>query len=91
MSYTNIMIDIKCGQPWRREQKPTPIFLPRESHGQRSLVNSSLWGCKELDTTEQLTHCGQPTASILMLSTIYCMLEGVMKSAEYFIFIMSNT
>ena len=24
--------------PWRREWQPTPIFLPRESHGQRSLV-----------------------------------------------------
>jgi len=24
--------------PWRRAQKPTPVFLPGESHGQRSLV-----------------------------------------------------
>ena len=24
--------------PWRREWQPTPVFLPRESHGQRSLV-----------------------------------------------------
>ena len=24
--------------PWRREWQPTPIFLPGESHGQRSLV-----------------------------------------------------
>ena len=24
--------------PWRRKWQPTPIFLPRESHGQRSLV-----------------------------------------------------
>ena len=23
--------------PWRRAQQPTPIFLPGESHGQRSL------------------------------------------------------
>ena len=34
---------------------PTPIFLPRESFGQRSLVGYSPWGCKESDTTEQLS------------------------------------
>ena len=42
--------------PRRREWQPTPVFLPRESHGQRSLVEYSPWGCKELDTTEQPTH-----------------------------------
>ena len=34
---------------------PTPVFLPVESHGQRSLVGYNPWGCKESDTTEQLT------------------------------------
>ena len=34
---------------------PTPVFLPGESHGQRSLAGYSLWGHKELNTTEQLT------------------------------------
>ena len=38
--------------PWRREWQPTPIFLPGESHGQRSLVGYSPWGCKESDMTE---------------------------------------
>ena len=33
---------------------PTPVFLPGESHGQRSLAGHSPWSCKELDTTEQL-------------------------------------
>ena len=42
--------------PWRREWQPTPAFLPGESHGQRSLGGYSLWGCKERDTTELLTH-----------------------------------
>ena len=42
--------------PWRREWQPTPLFLPREFHGQRSLVSYSPWGHKESDTTEQLTH-----------------------------------
>ena len=30
--------------PWRRARQPTPVFLPGESHGQRSLVDYSLWG-----------------------------------------------
>ena len=30
----------------------TPVFLPGESHGQRSLVGYSPWGHKESDTTE---------------------------------------
>ena len=38
--------------PWRRAWQPTPVFLPGESHGQRSLVGYSPWGHKESDTTE---------------------------------------
>ena len=30
--------------PWRRKWQPTPTFLPRESHGQRSLAGYSPWG-----------------------------------------------
>ena len=37
---------------WRRKWQPTPVFLPGESHGQRSLAGYSPWGHKELDTTE---------------------------------------
>ena len=40
---------------WRREQQSSPVFLPGESHGQRSLVCYSPWDCKELDTTERLS------------------------------------
>ena len=35
-------------------KQPTPVFLPGEFHEQRSLEGYSPWGCKELDTTEQL-------------------------------------
>ena len=38
---------------WRRKWQPTPVLLPGESHGQRSLVGYSPWGCKESDTTER--------------------------------------
>ena len=30
--------------PRRKEWQPTPVFLPAESHGQRSLVGYSPWG-----------------------------------------------
>ena len=38
--------------PWRREWLPTPVFLPGEFHGQRSLVGYSPLVCNELDMTE---------------------------------------
>ena len=41
--------------PWRREWQPTPVFLPREFHGQRNLVGYSPLGRKESDMTERLT------------------------------------
>ena len=37
---------------WRRKWQPTPVFLPGESQGQKSLVGCPLWGRPELDTTE---------------------------------------
>ena len=42
--------------PWRRAWQPTPMFLPSELHGQRSLAGYSSGGCKEPDTPEGLTH-----------------------------------
>ena len=45
--------------PWRREWQSSPVFLPGESHGQRSLVGYSPGGRKESDTTERLTQGGK--------------------------------
>ena len=52
--------------PWRRKCQPTPVFLPGEFHGQRSLMDYSPRGCKELDKTEHactgqqvLVECGK--------------------------------
>ena len=39
---------------WRRQWHPTPVLLPGKSHGQRSLVGCSPWGCTESDMTERL-------------------------------------
>ena len=38
--------------PWRRAWQPTPVFLPGESHGQRSLEGYCPWSRKESDMTE---------------------------------------
>ena len=38
--------------PWRQKWQPTPVFLPGEFHGWKSLVGYGPWGHKEPDTTE---------------------------------------
>ena len=57
-------ICLQCGRPrfgrwvgkilWRRKWQPTPVLLPGESHGGRSLAGYSPRGHKESDMTEQL-------------------------------------
>ena len=37
---------------WRKKWQPTPVSLPGESQGRRSLVGCRLWGRTESDTTE---------------------------------------
>ena len=41
---------------WRRKWQPTPVFLPGESRGQRSLVGCCPWGLTVSDTTEVTQH-----------------------------------
>ena len=43
--------------PWRRKWQPTPVSLPGESHGQRSLAGCrpQSMGSQESDTTERLS------------------------------------
>ena len=40
---------------WRRKWQPTPVFLPGESHGQRSLAGYSPWRHEESGMTERLS------------------------------------
>ena len=51
-------VERSCGGKilWRREWIPTPVLLPGEVHGQRSLVGYSSWGYKKSGTTEQLSY-----------------------------------
>ena len=41
--------------PWRMKWKPTPVFLPGKSHGQRSLADYIVYGVTESDVTERLS------------------------------------
>ena len=42
--------------PWRKARQPTPVFLPGEPHGQRSLAGYSPRGRRESNTTEETEH-----------------------------------
>ena len=61
--------------PLEKGMATTAVFLPGESHGQRSLVGYSPWGCKESDTTEH-THIFIYLAAVLI------------EAYEIFIFVM---
>ena len=52
------------GDPLEIEWQPTPVILPREFHGQRSLTGYSPWVCKESNTVEQI--------SLSLYSFYYC-------------------
>ena len=60
---------IRGGQAefWRRKWQPTPVFLPGEFHGQRSLVGYSPWGHKESDTTEVTEHARRVLSFIWLI------------------------
>ena len=57
--------------PWRRKWQPTLVFLPRISHGLRSLVGYSPWGHKESDMTELLHF---HTEIVTLLELLVCIL-----------------
>ena len=68
--------------PWRRKWQPTPVLLPGESHGQRSLVGYSSWGCKESAVTEATSHTHTPwaTHTHTHTPTPWATVHGVAKS-----------
>ena len=55
--------------PLEKGVATTPVFLPEESHGQRSLAGHSPWGHEESDMTEQLSTC---TVTIHIFVIICC-------------------
>ena len=41
---------------WRRKWQPTPVLLSGESHGQRSVVGCSPWGCRRVEHSLATEH-----------------------------------
>ena len=71
--------------PWRSEWLATPVFLPGEFHGQKSLAGYTPWGCKELDTTEHRSmHTHLIFKSLSHFEFIFCMVwECALTSLIY--------
>ena len=60
------VLSLAWEDPWRRKWQPTPVFLPGDSHVQRSLAGYSPWGRSESDTSEAKelhTHASHTHAS----------------------------
>ena len=53
--------------PLEEGMEPTQEFLPRESHGLRSLGVYNLWSCKLFDTTEATEHTAHMRGKRLIL------------------------
>ena len=66
--------DSRVGKiPWRRKWQPTPVFLPGEFYGQRSVASYSPWGHILSDMTERLTqHCKIYHCFIILNSNFSC-------------------
>ena len=68
--------------PWRREWQCTPVFLPGEFRGQRSLAGYSPWACKESDRTERLITlleyflCAKHFAKCFVSISLICLYGG---------------
>ena len=63
-----IQDDNPCLEIRRRKWQPTPVFLPGESHGQRSLVGYSPWGHKDSDMTKGV--CTQRLGTQFMIMAL---------------------
>ena len=59
---------------WRRAWKSTPVFVPGEFYGERSLVGYSPLGHKELDMTETTEH-GHENTYIYIHTYMYILLD----------------
>ena len=77
--------------PWRRAWQPTPVFLPGESHGLRSLMGYSPQSCKELDMTEVTWHASTMCLVNLLNFRIQCVV-GLLLTwlLQYFSFYVGS-
>ena len=63
--------------------KPTPVFLPGESHGQRSQVGHSSQGCKESDMTEATQRSTIICKYYLCILSPIIIQETVLENVDY--------
>ena len=80
---------------WRRAWQPTLIFLPEESHGQKSLAGCSPWGHTESDMTEGTQHAHMSSIQYIYLvdKCIYLLayiLEIQYITMQYMYYIVYN-
>ena len=64
---TKIWFEGTRGRQWH----PTPVLLPGNSHGRRSLVGCCLWGRTELDTTESTQQQQQQHTQLIFRSRVH--------------------
>ena len=82
IKWSNTCITWVRKTPWRRKWQPTPVFLPGESRGQRSLVGYNPKGHKELDVTEWLTQTYNAIYSLTNFLN-FNMLESISSHMAY--------
>ena len=69
--------------PWRRKWQPTPVFLPGEFHGQRSLAGCSPWCHKESDTIEWLSDNTIHNLGRLFQCSLLCRLRCLLSRMNH--------
>ena len=82
---------------WRRQWHLTPVLLPGKSHGRRSLVGCSPWGCEESDMTKwlhfhfSLLCIGEGNGNPLQCSCLENPRDGVTQSRTRLKWLSSNS
>ena len=77
--YRRLGFDPRVGKsPWRRQRQPTPVLLPGEFHGRRSLVGYNPWGCRVGHdwATNTITTCWVHTSELTHVNPIRCILAS---------------
>ena len=72
--------------PWKRKWQLTPIFLPKKSHGQMSLVDYSPWDCKRVGHNWVHTHTHTHTHTHGCFTNLYVFLqwnESVIRNSSF--------
>ena len=72
--------------PWRKKWQPSPVFLPGKSHGQRSLVGYSPWGCKRVRhnlVTKQFQQPSHNFTALVKIAYFYSASKKQFQSCQF--------